>query len=367
MKAKERYTDYTKVIRESLPTWMAMRNEDSSVGAKFLKSIGMQMDDMDWYLSYAYEQLHINSADIEQVDTIYKAEVGRDVLKSVNYFISIQPHNTRLETSLKKFLEVSNETGEYGILKEDSEHYIDMEKGYVYFKHPYGVSPTNPYGVFELVLEENDREILRESYPMQVHRVWNFFDEFGLLLGVERIVGEKNKEYKNRILNVFRRPAGSDKEGLVNGIARELGLIKTKTWENPAHSIVLNEERIVVESIKVDGWMEPTYEYDDSGRLILLPLKGAPRRARVEYIVGLEIEEMHETEVQESLYDKNGEPTEKMKRYLSLLRTQVPVFWGQWKWDEGFWQKEGDMEVQYLPTVFDANFESWSKVEGRNK
>jgi hypothetical protein len=54
--------------------------------------------------------------------------------------------------------------------------------------------------------------------------IWNCFDEIGLLLGLPRIPGEKNKTYKDRLTDVYAHPADATYQGLVNGVSRELGL-----------------------------------------------------------------------------------------------------------------------------------------------
>jgi hypothetical protein len=56
------------------------------------------------------------------------------------------------------------------------------------------------------------------------HQVFNEFDRFGLLLGLSRIEGEKNSEYKQRLLDVLVHPANATHQGLIYGITRELGL-----------------------------------------------------------------------------------------------------------------------------------------------
>lgn len=60
-------------------------------------------------------------------------------------------------------------------------------------------------------------------YP-EIYNIWNCFDEFGLLLGLSRIPGEKNKDYKTRLLDVYANPANSTYTGLRYGISRELNI-----------------------------------------------------------------------------------------------------------------------------------------------
>lgn len=57
-----------------------------------------------------------------------------------------------------------------------------------------------------------------------IHAVFNEIDQFGLLMGLPRLEGERNPEYKQRILDVMVRRAGSSYLGLIYGITRELGL-----------------------------------------------------------------------------------------------------------------------------------------------
>jgi len=58
----------------------------------------------------------------------------------------------------------------------------------------------------------------------EVFNIWNHFDEFGLLLNLPRLPGERNADYKERLKDVYVNPANSTYIGLKNGIARELGL-----------------------------------------------------------------------------------------------------------------------------------------------
>ena len=61
--------------------------------------------------------------------------------------------------------------------------------------------------------------------------IFNTFDEHGVLLGLERLSGEKNKNYKQRLMDVGINRASSTYTGLMNGINRELGLVSYSTIE----------------------------------------------------------------------------------------------------------------------------------------
>lgn len=55
------------------------------------------------------------------------------------------------------------------------------------------------------------------------HQVLNSFDEFGLLLSLPRLPGEKNLFYRNRLSDVNFRPSDTTVRGFANGVSRELG------------------------------------------------------------------------------------------------------------------------------------------------
>jgi hypothetical protein len=62
------------------------------------------------------------------------------------------------------------------------------------------------------------------SIKPEIYNIWNCFDEFGLVLGLSRLPGETNRDYKTRLLGVYTNPANSTSTGLRYGIARELGI-----------------------------------------------------------------------------------------------------------------------------------------------
>jgi hypothetical protein len=57
-----------------------------------------------------------------------------------------------------------------------------------------------------------------------LHPVFNELDSHGLLLGLPRLKGEKNAEYKQRLMDVMVHRGGSSYQGLIHAITRELGL-----------------------------------------------------------------------------------------------------------------------------------------------
>lgn len=58
----------------------------------------------------------------------------------------------------------------------------------------------------------------------ETYMVWNHFDEIGLVLGTPRLPGENNRDYRERLRDVFKHMGNSSVQGLINGLSRDLGL-----------------------------------------------------------------------------------------------------------------------------------------------
>jgi hypothetical protein len=85
-----------------------------------------------------------------------------------------------------------------------------------------------------------------------VKNIPNAFDYFGMLLGLSRIRGEKNADYRKRLWDVYVNRANATQEGLINGITRELGLRQfdalTVSYTGPS----TNSPRVIVRDVQIE-------------------------------------------------------------------------------------------------------------------
>jgi len=77
------------------------------------------------------------------------------------------------------------------------------------------------------------------AYHSSSKALWNYYDELGILAGLERMPGESNVDFKARIKSQLTYKPGVSHQGIVNGLAAELGLtrynVETKTLYNLAN------------------------------------------------------------------------------------------------------------------------------------
>lgn len=371
---QSRFAEITEVMQKELPRWFKMRKDKSSMGAQFLNVFGLQFDDIKFMLQYALDNQFIGTADVHQIDIIYKANIPPSLTED-DTFIFIGG-NTKLQTcaSLKEFFEgIDTRFLERKEIYYPNPYYIDWVQHIVYFKRAYDPTESYPEGRVTLrLLDDEFKPIAEHELPQHIHHVHNFFDEFGLLLDTARLYGEKNREYKERLLDVFRHPANSTKTGLEFHLARELGLWKEVKWYDGGAELVLNQSNILPHSIEVDGikWGEAMIKYDHSGRVVLSADEEFRNISRtVRFISGLKMHTFHDKRdyaFQRELYDIDGTPTTMLQYYVDVITNKIPILWNHFVWNESFWNVADTEMSGYgaIPTFNDARFLNWQKYKG---
>lgn len=369
MTEKERFDHYLSLLQSAFPEWSKVHKDRTSIGAQFLSVIGLTFAEIDWLLDYAERQRYIQTADLNQADVIYKAYIPNSLTNKMNFQITGGGYVLEKMEDPIKFLTLYHEPNP---VYYKNLCCIDYENKMLYVYHTYDDDRKFPNGHVTLSFRGEDAEVLHEEkLPLHLHHVWNFFDEFGLLLHLPRLYGERNKEYKERILDVFRRPANATKKGLLNGMARELGLATEQVWYDGQYDLILKGDQINFHSLTVDDQPVPLDRIDqkETGEWFL---KGDPRNLGKKQVVrfysGVTIHELHDHSdyaFQRELFDIDGTAKPLLEYYVNIIENQIPTKWGKWRWDEGFWDTSA-MEVNgvgYLPSVFDGQFKGWENYQ----
>lgn len=368
-------TELTQKMLKRLPFWFRMKKDPNSIGAQFLNVMGLELEDVKALLDYATEQFYIGTVDLGQVDQVYKATVP---IIPDGFTIQVYGGPFQLEEApnLTEFLTaLSTDWLHSPELFYQNPYCLDLERRVLYVRQPYGADQQPPFGFVTLtVMDEQGRVVTSEDLPLTLHSVWNFLDEFGLLLDLPRLYGERNHEYKERLLAVFQYPANSSRPGLLNALARELAQITTAEWEDGSQDLALPHSRVIPETIRVGGepWPKDQLCLDDSGRTVL---KGSEDRAgvrqTVQYGYGVSImalSDKRETQFQKELWTVQEHATERLRFYADLIAKQVPINWGQFLWDQGFWDVgKADMQVGVLPVFVDAAVAGWRSYDSQER
>jgi len=99
-----------------------------------------------------------------------------------------------------------------------------------------------------------------------------------------------------------------------------------------------------------------------------LILSYSPREAEVSYVYDVELNALHDDKFRSNLFDSDGAPTPKLTGYVRTLSELVPIMWGQWKWDEGYWDvvEKNLMGLHVLPNRWDPRLGEISNVYFQN-
>lgn len=292
-------TNFTKNMMSKFPSWMKLAKDPDSIGAQFLDVFGLTFYDIKKELDDTVSNFYINTANTEMIDFLYRIPLAQETVLDHKDIDVVTIHE---KDGYERMVYSSKNLRDF--YHKDSalpKFYTDRESGYLYLRVNFEEIEDINYPFESVSLNE------AKHFELEIHHVWNAFDEFGLLLGLKRLAGERNEAFKNRILNVFKKPGNSTKQGLRNGIARELGLsndlIKTKT---------LDTENVNTEFIKRDGT-----------------------------------------------------PTEKLMRYAKRVNDSLKFTWDNLNFGEAYWFsiEQENLGIHYLPHVWDVDTNVFKKTD----
>ena len=279
----------TKDMLSMLPSWMEIQEEEST-GAKFLNVPGEKIEELEAYVEDKLSNIHIGTANISEIDILYKVPINPEILSfnSLNIVGIIKS-----EDGIDQQYEIKEVRSVYDFYKDDQVRkcIVDVEKKLCYFNH------RCDYVVIQGIMHQG----------IIVHHVWNCFDEFGLLVGCPRLFGEKNINYKKRILDVFKKPGSANNQGIVNALSRELS--------------------IPSEKVKVDALGDIAFS--------------------------------------KTLLNKDGSPTAELSRYAEKTNEIMSTTWGKALWDNNYWatMNDNNMGLNYLPHVWDVSVDEWDNKD----
>ncbi|MEW6769993.1 MAG: hypothetical protein AB1330_01185 [Bacillota bacterium] len=343
------YSRFSQYMAALLPSWMKIRTDSLSVGQQFLNHFGLEFEVLQDYLDWCLNNQFIGTVNLGQIDIIYKAPLPFGITPNHTVIVSDDNQPIELTDSVEEFYRAN---GHVAI--------IDYEQRYVYTRYFYSNG-------LDFSASDGTEIIEAKNIPLVPHHVWNALDEFGLLLGVARWPQERNAEFKERILDVFRYPANATRLGLYRAIARELGFIRRAVWEDDSQALVLCDENIIPETVLVDG-VRVLCELGQDGSVTVPPQNTGAKR-RVTYIAGFYLHTLHSPEKDDVLfnllYAGDYEPTAYFRQLVERLHREIPFMWDEFRWDEGYWDvvNKDFLGLDFLPTLWDADVEIWRALD----
>lgn len=384
------FANHTKYILDDLPHWFNIRkHSNNSIGAKYLNIAGLELDDARNILDYAYQQCYIDTCDINQVDFCYKCIIPMPYLSTDIFQVKTLNQILYKADTIKDFFGISRHGITDNELHSFNSYYVDTLRNILYVRQRFNADAKNDDGKITIIFK-NDSEIILKLLP---HQVWNYFDELGALLSCPRLPQEPNIEYKKRILDVFKNYSNASKDGLINGIGRELAIRRNLIWKDTTRPLELKDRMIVLNSIKVDGnyYSQDNIYLDNHNCVVLKPISDLKPNIEVTYVYGLEMHELHAIKENEyifgdkeltflntnhtnphdiklynELFTVEEKPKEKLLDYINQINSESPIFWNDFHWNEHYWDpNEADTSgVGFIPHLYDGSIRGFTKYHG---
>ena len=289
--------DRTKYTLEYFPEWMEMRDLDTynsdyfaaspqvatpnTLGSHLINALaGEWLDDIEHQIDYLKMQQYISTADTGQVAWLYLSnEVPTKIYQIEGDGIALAR-----TASLEEF---------YDVLDTEDAFWWDEFKGLLYTNQQY-----------------DELTINGEVFDQVPQRIWNWFDEFGALVDLNRLYLESNESYKNRILDVYINQPGAGVDAFKLALRRELNI-----WN-------------------VYG-STPDSDFSGATPTVL---------------------EIADLEQHDDFVDPDGMPKQRFIDLIQYLAEQFPVTWGYFLWDKSVFDVGGADNKGFglLPYRFDA-------------
>lgn len=294
------YKESQKVL-DWFPEWMDLRDIENrdhatpelatpiSVGAQVINAtVGEWLTDLRDQNNWIALQLFLNTASIYQMDWIWKIE---DVPAQV----------IRVEGDGVELARVATFSDFWATNITDDVFFWVRSTRTIYTRKQYDSVSIN-----------------YETTPLaqDPYHVWNYFDEFGLVMDLPRLLLEGNLSYRSRLLDVYRNRPGVGRDAFKLALRRELNL-----WD-------------------AFGAIPTEMATPDSDYLGATPS-----------VYGLEdIEELPD------FFDPDGMATAKFERLIEELSTMYPTTWGYLRFNQALWDPGGTDHEGYhvVPYRFDA-------------
>ena len=397
------FAKYTALMLRKLPYWFKMRKHSKdSLGARYLNIIGLDLDYARYTIGYAYQQCYIGTIDDTQIDFCYKSIIPMPFkLKDIDMVFGNGIGLYRANT-LKHFFGIGMHDITDEPLNSFETYYADTERNIIYVRQAFNVDNYNPNGKIRIQFKDGTRK----EFSLTEHHVWNYMDELGALVSCPRLPQEPNVEYKKRIEDVFINYSNASRDGLINGIGRELALRRNLEWKDPYRDLELEDSMVVLNSIKING------EYISQDRVFIsaqetVIIKAydegeAPDSVLVTYVHGLEMHELSNIkEIPESckdyfkfdvrdaisermkfvgrrdidtvlfneLFTVEEKPKQRLRDYIQIVNTESPIFWDYFRWNEHYWdQNEQDISgTAFIPNLYDGSINGFKEWTHDNK
>lgn len=320
------------------PVWSQIRKDPNSLGRRFIGGYGSSIDDGQRLLDEMLASLFLETLDENQITEVDAAVLPKSAALNRPFTLYVGDIRPAIISRLKDFYAATSPSA-----------YIEHETRSVYLKN----APGN------IAFSQDGKIVWLDRFK---HPIWNDFDEFGLLLGLPRIPGESNSDYRTRMMTVGQVPPGASEGRLIADWSRRLGLIIETVWEDDR--VPLEVENALPFACFVDGRLYPASDTGTGALLSPVPESEGQSRSVIALsrITSAPFWDRDSRPwLATRLYDPWGEGTHEYRAIVQDIAQRAPLLWGEIKADEAFWEAGKAVEggIGCIPSRMDPDLSAW--------
>lgn len=343
----------TKRMVKRLPSFFKGRFQEDAVTNKFLAPLAEELGLLDQEVGFLRASGRLPTAPTSEVSEVYRGIVPAEAFILPFEVVSASGDILRQVTTLRDFLNMQPDDPFYTPeLHVEHPYIIVAEKRVIYTRRDYG---SVSFRFFQ-----QGRLIQETKVNLEPWSIWTSLDDHGLYYSTPRRSREDNESYKKRLMDAATLPFGADSTGLSLAIHNFLGLAYETLWVDGALDLLLQTERIVPQSIRVDGEPFPESKIIQTANGLILQgdptMQGVTRRVR--YYAGIDVRSFYDL-LQgldpDALYITGGSQVDRIRALAVQIHEQAPVLWHERRWDEGYWPEESDvLSLGLIPAQCDT-------------
>jgi len=180
---------------------------------------------------------------------------------------------------------------------------------------------------------------------------------------------------------VFANPSNASREGLMNGIARELGIRRNVVWSPRSRPLVIDDPMVIVNYIKLNGIIvdKEHISFNENGSVVISPsvieydyerMHAPDKYGRyvVSYVSGLEMHTFfkeNDYTFRHQLYDTGGLATKLFEFYINRIKHEIPIEWDWFTWNQAYWDIADEEMSGYghVPAVLDSEIKGFRRYK----
>lgn len=360
-------TKYTEIFIKKLPHWFSERKGNTNTNlVDLLEVMNLSLTELERILNYIETEINLIDANEDELNYVYKGFLPTSITKEDELTIVSENEILKLINTSKDFIKSSNESFKFIELSFDNPAYIDYSNNHIYVK--------TKNETIQILVSSDDKEDETFEVNLNQHKIFNLFDEFGYYVGLKRNEDESNREYKKRLLNLFKIKPSSNGVGLCNALAVELGLVTELEWEDGSTDLIIKDTMIIYNLIKIDDEYinKDNIKITTKGHIVLLGNKEFENISRtVSYMSNIELHELNnlnDISMTNRMHNIDNEATEFKKKLSTEINNNIPLLFahnkvGVSRWDLGIVENTDKGSLGYSSDIATNDFLKFGVVE----